>query len=68
MTRHGKVIAIVLPGDGPADRYADLVASGRIRLGTATSGDDAPLPEYALPPDAPDPVELLLAERDEDAP
>lgn len=66
VTRHGKVIAILLPGSGPVARYSDLVAQGKIRLKAATTSDMDRLPRYEIPADAPDPVELLLAEREED--
>lgn len=32
VTRHGNVIAILLPGTGASERYAPLVAQGQIRL------------------------------------
>jgi antitoxin (DNA-binding transcriptional repressor) of toxin-antitoxin stability system len=32
VTRHGNVIAILLPGSGASERYAGLVAQGQIRL------------------------------------
>ncbi|MGP2440661.1 type II toxin-antitoxin system Phd/YefM family antitoxin [Streptomyces sp. JW3] len=65
VTRHGKVIAILLPGAGPVARYSDLVAQGKIRLKATTTADLDRLPRYRLPAGAPDPVELLLAEREE---
>ncbi|MEU8506276.1 type II toxin-antitoxin system Phd/YefM family antitoxin [Streptomyces brevispora] len=65
VTRHGKVIAILLPGSGAASRYADLVAQGKIRLKAASTSDLDGFPRYELPAGAPDPLELLLAERDE---
>lgn len=66
VTRHGNVIAILLPGSGPVSRYADLVAQGKIRLKAATTSDLDRFPLYELPPDVPSPLELLLAEREED--
>lgn len=66
VTRHGKVIAIMLPGSGPVARYADLVAQGKIRLKAASTSDVDRFPAYDIPADAPDPVELLLAEREDD--
>ncbi len=65
VTRHGNVIAIVLPGSGPVARYSHLVAEGKIRLKAATSADRARLPHYRVPDDV-SPLELLLAEREED--
>jgi antitoxin (DNA-binding transcriptional repressor) of toxin-antitoxin stability system len=66
VTRHGNVIAILLPASGPVTRYSDLVAQGKIRLKGATTSDLDRLPQYQLPAGAPDPVELLLAEREEE--
>lgn len=65
VTRHGNVIAILLPASGPVARYADLVAQGKIRLKAATSADRARLPHYEVPADV-SPLDLLLAEREED--
>ncbi|MGR8011333.1 type II toxin-antitoxin system Phd/YefM family antitoxin [Streptomyces hypolithicus] len=66
VTRHGNVIAILLPGSGPTARYSDLVAQGKIRLRAATTSDLDHFPRYVLPADAADPLELLLTEREED--
>ncbi|MET8325437.1 hypothetical protein [Streptomyces sp. NPDC005181] len=66
VTRHGKVIAILLPGSGATSRYADLVAQGKIRLKAATTSDLDHFPRYDLPSGSLDPLELLLAEREED--
>ncbi|MDJ1137745.1 type II toxin-antitoxin system Phd/YefM family antitoxin [Streptomyces iconiensis] len=65
VTRHGNVIAILLPGSGASERYAPLVARGQIRLKAATVSDLARLPWLELPEDA-DPLGALLAEREED--
>jgi antitoxin (DNA-binding transcriptional repressor) of toxin-antitoxin stability system len=65
VTRHGKIIAILLPGSGASERYADLVSRGQIRLKAATSADVDRLPHYQVPEDV-DPLELLLAERESD--
>lgn len=65
VTRHGKVIALLLPGSGGLARYAPLVAKGLIRLKSPTTADLACLPRYAVPDDA-SPLEVLLAGRDED--
>lgn len=65
VTRHGNVIAILMPSGGPMERYAHLVAQGKIKLKTATVADLADFPRYDLPDDAPDPLESLLAEREE---
>lgn len=66
VTRHGNVIAMLLPSSGPMARYSDLVAQGKIRLKSATTSELAGLAAYELPADAPDPVLLLLAEREEE--
>jgi antitoxin (DNA-binding transcriptional repressor) of toxin-antitoxin stability system len=66
VTRHGNVIAMLLPISGPMARYSDLVAQGKIRLKSATTSELAGLAAYELPADAPDPVALLLAEREEE--
>jgi antitoxin (DNA-binding transcriptional repressor) of toxin-antitoxin stability system len=66
VTRHGKVIAMLLPGAGAISRYADPVAQGKIRLKAATTSDLDRFPRFDLPAGAPDPLELLLAEREED--
>ncbi|MGW1259276.1 hypothetical protein ACWD5Q_29860 [Streptomyces sp. NPDC002513] len=50
----------------PTARSSDLVAQGEIRLKAATTSDVDRLPRYELPAGGPDPVELLLAEREED--
>lgn len=65
VTRHGNVIAILLPGSGSAARYSDLVTQGKIRLKAATTSDLDRLPRYDIPSDAPDPVASLLAERED---
>ncbi|MFF0726634.1 type II toxin-antitoxin system Phd/YefM family antitoxin [Streptomyces sp. NPDC004134] len=65
VTRHGNVIAILLPASGAAERYADLVSRGQIRLKAATSADLSGLPRYQVPEDA-DPLAVLLAEREDD--
>lgn len=66
VTRHGNVIAILLPGAGPVARYSGLVAQGKIRLKAVTTSDLDRLPRYEVPAGAPDPVDLLLAEREEE--
>ncbi|MFD8807035.1 hypothetical protein [Streptomyces sp. NPDC059597] len=50
----------------PAARYAHLVARGQILLKTATAADRDQMPTYELPDGAPDPLEVLLAEREAD--
>jgi antitoxin (DNA-binding transcriptional repressor) of toxin-antitoxin stability system len=65
VTRHGKVIAILLPGSGTLGRYTDLVARGSIRLKATTTSDLERLQRYAAPAGV-DPLDILLAERAED--
>jgi prevent-host-death family protein len=65
VTRHGKVIAVLLPGSGTLGRYSDLVARGAIRLKATTTSDLDRVPRYNAP-DGVSPLDVLLAERDED--
>ncbi|MET8091204.1 type II toxin-antitoxin system prevent-host-death family antitoxin [Micromonospora sp. NPDC005220] len=65
ITRHGKVIAVLLPGSGALGRYAPLVAKGVIKLKATTTSDLDQVPRFALP-DGADPLDVLLAERAED--
>ncbi|HEX3489556.1 MAG TPA: type II toxin-antitoxin system prevent-host-death family antitoxin [Streptosporangiaceae bacterium] len=65
VTRHGKTIAIVMPGSGILGRYAPLIARGIIRLKPTTTTDLDQIPSFAVPEDA-SPLEILLAEREAD--
>jgi len=65
VTRHGKTIAVVVPGSGVLGRYAPLVARGIIRIKPITTRDLDQLPSYDIPDDAA-PLDILLAERDAD--
>jgi antitoxin (DNA-binding transcriptional repressor) of toxin-antitoxin stability system len=65
VTRHGEVIAVLLPGSGTLGRYASLVAKGTVRLKATTTSDLDRMAQYALPAGV-SPLELLLAERAED--
>ncbi len=65
VTRHGKVIAVVVPGSGVLGRYAPLIAKGIIRIKPTTTGDLDQLPSYAVLDDA-SPLDVLLAEREAD--
>ena len=65
VTRHGKVIAVLLPGAGTLGRYADLVARGVIRLKATTTSDLDRIPRYTIPADA-SALDLLLTERAKD--
>ena len=65
VTRGGTVIAVLRPGPDMWGRYSDLAAAGAIRLAATTTSDLDRIPRYATPADA-SPLDLLLAERDED--
>jgi antitoxin (DNA-binding transcriptional repressor) of toxin-antitoxin stability system len=65
VTRHGNVIAVLLPGSGALGRYSSLVAKGIIRLKATTTSDLDRLPQYTVPAEV-SPLEVLLAERAED--
>ncbi|WP_405688891.1 type II toxin-antitoxin system Phd/YefM family antitoxin [Streptomyces sp. NBC_00057] len=65
VTRHGNVIAILLPGTGASERYAPLVAQGQIRLKPATTADLDRLPVCGPPEDV-SPLDILLADREDD--
>jgi prevent-host-death family protein len=66
VTRHGKTIAVVVPGSGALGRYAPLIASGTIRMKPTTTSDLDQLPRYAVPGDV-SPLDVLLAEREADS-
>jgi antitoxin (DNA-binding transcriptional repressor) of toxin-antitoxin stability system len=65
VTRHGKVIAVLLPGSGSLGKYAPLVAKGLIRLKATTTSDLDRFPRYDVP-EGVSPLDLLLAARAED--
>jgi prevent-host-death family protein len=65
VTRHGKVIAVLLPGSGTLVRYTSLVSKGLIRLKATTTSDLDRVPRFAVPAEV-SPLEILLAERAED--
>lgn len=65
VTRHGKVIAVFLPGSGTLGRYAPLVAKGLVRLKATTTSDLDSFPRYEIPPDV-SPLDTLLDERAQD--
>lgn len=65
VTRHGKVIAVLLPGSGTLGRYTPLVAKGIVKLKATTTSDLDRLPHFPVPDDV-SPLDLLLAERAED--
>jgi prevent-host-death family protein len=65
VTRHGTVIAVLMPGSGTLGRYSALVARGLIKLKATTTSDLDRLPHYDVPDDV-SPLDILLAARDED--
>ena len=65
VTRHGKVIAVLLPGASGLGRYSPLVAKGLIRLKATTTADLDRMPSYDVPADV-SPLDLLLETRAED--
>jgi antitoxin (DNA-binding transcriptional repressor) of toxin-antitoxin stability system len=65
VTRHGKVIAVLLPGSGTLGRYTDLVARGLIRLKATTTSDLDRLPRYVVAAEV-SALDVLLADRAED--
>ena len=65
VTRHGKTIAVVVPGSGVLGRYVPLIARGVIRIKPTTTRDLHRLPSYAVPDDV-SPLDVLLAEREAD--
>jgi prevent-host-death family protein len=65
VTRHGKTIAVVVPGSGVLGRYVPLIARGIIRIKPTTTKDLDQLPSYAAPDDV-SPLDVLLAEREAD--
>ena len=66
VTRHGKTIAVVVPGTGVLGRYAPLIASGLIRIKPATTKALDQLPSYTMPEDA-SPLDIHLTEREADS-
>lgn len=65
VTRHGNVIAILLPGGGGSQRYAALVAQGQVRLKAATTTDLDRFPVYESGSEL-SPLDILLADREDD--
>ena len=65
VTRHGKIIAVVVPGSGILARYAPLIAKGIIRMKPTTAGDLDQIPTYDVP-EGTSPLDVLLAERQAD--
>lgn len=62
VTRHGRVIAVLLPGGEALARYVPLVTKGLVKLKATTTSDLDRVCEVAVPLGT-SPLELLLAER-----
>lgn len=65
VTRHGRVIAVLLPGGESLARYLPLVTKGLVKLKATTTSDLDRLPELTVPVDVA-PLDLLLADRADD--
>jgi prevent-host-death family protein len=65
VTRHGKTIAVVVPGSGVLGRYAPLIANGTIRLSPTTTRHLDEIPSFPVPENV-SPLDMLLAEREAD--
>lgn len=64
ITRHGKVIATLVPGQRKKrSRIEELEASGALRRSGKTLADLDTFTQYTLPEGAPDPLKLLLEDR-----
>ena len=64
ITRHGKVIATLIPGQRKKrSRIDELVASGALRMSEKTTSDLDTFTRIKVPEGAPDPLQLLLEER-----
>jgi antitoxin (DNA-binding transcriptional repressor) of toxin-antitoxin stability system len=64
VTRHGKVIATLVPGQQKKrSRIDELVESGALRLSAKTTSDLDTFTHIQLPEGAPDPLQTLLEER-----
>ncbi|MFE9921249.1 hypothetical protein ACFYQA_06635 [Streptomyces sp. NPDC005774] len=61
----GRWSEMTFPAGGPMERYAHLVAQGKIKLKAVTAAERHSMPHYEVPEDV-DPVALLLAGREED--
>lgn len=64
ITRHGAVIATLIPGRGKyGSRIAELEASGALRRSGKTTSDLDTFTQFNLPEGAADPLQLLLDDR-----
>ena len=65
VTRHGKVIAVLLPGGEALARYVPLVTKGLLKLKATTTSDLDRVREVDVPSGV-SALDLLLAERADD--
>lgn len=65
VTRHGRVIAVLLPGGEALARYVPLVTKGLVKLRGTTTSDLANIVKVPVPGDV-SPLDVLLAARAED--
>jgi prevent-host-death family protein len=65
VTRHGRVIAVLLPGGESLARYVPLVTKGLVKLKGTTTSDLANIVKVPVPGDV-SPLDGLLAARAED--
>jgi antitoxin (DNA-binding transcriptional repressor) of toxin-antitoxin stability system len=64
ITRHGKVIATLIPGQQKKrSRVDELVESGALHLSEKTTSDLDTFTHIQLPEGAPDPLQTLLEDR-----
>ena len=64
ITRHGKVVATLIPGQQKKrSRIEELEASGALRRSGKTTSDLATFTHIELPEGAPDPLQTLLEDR-----
>jgi antitoxin (DNA-binding transcriptional repressor) of toxin-antitoxin stability system len=64
VTRHGNVVATLIPGQQKKrSRIDELVESGALHLSEKTTSDLDTFTHIELPEGAPDPLETLLEER-----
>jgi antitoxin (DNA-binding transcriptional repressor) of toxin-antitoxin stability system len=64
VTRHGKVVATLIPAQQKKrSRIDELVESGALHLSEKTTDDLDTFTQFDLPEGAPDPLELLLEDR-----
>jgi prevent-host-death family protein len=65
VTRHGRVIAVLLPGGEAVARYVPLVTKGLVKLKGTTTSDLDRIVRVPVPDDV-SPLDMLLTERVDD--